>query len=294
MSSKTLYFALEKKKLRAPSIIPLLFKVFRWRWISIFLLGICGNTLINIIFDYKYQRQLVSISIEEYINAVIASWVLLRGTRWISKKLDTKSPWTAGILKRLSQQVTLNFIFLIITLNTLVISITYFFYGGFYKFDELMVINISMISMTILFSIIDSGIYFFNNWKVISETLALQTTTLQKPIQITLGKVNHLIKPENIESIISQSGSVFIITKEGRRLIHTDSLDALMKNLDPDSFIRANRQTILSHSVIQSTKSLEYGKIEVALYPSTGQPESIIISRTKASQFRKWLKSKTT
>ncbi len=293
MPTKTLSFTLERNKLKPTHIVSPIVRVFKWRWISVLLLGICGNTLINVIFDYKYQRPLVSISIEEYFNAIIASLILLEGTRWISKKLNNRLPWASGILKRLSYQVMLGFFFLVVVLNALVISITYFFYGGFYEFDELMVINISMISMTLLFSTIDSGIYLFKNWPTSHEPPEAQTVSSKKPIQITLGRVTHLIKPENIQSAISQSGSVFIITKEGRNLIYNDSLDALMKNLDPEIFFRANRQTILTHEVIKSTKSLEYGKVEVALNTSAGQPQTTVISRTKAAQFRKWLRSKT-
>lgn len=269
-------------------------KDFGWRWISVVLLGICSNTLINAIFDYKYQRPLVSLSVEEYVNAIIASWVLLVGTRWISSKLDSKIPWDKGVIKRLGIQLPLQLAYIIATLNALLISITYFIYGGFYAFDELMIINISVVSLTFFFAIIDTGIYFFKRWKNGADHSSNNPHSMPyKPVQMSLGKSKYLVQQEQIRCAISDSGLVMIITEDQRRLPYPESLEALMKRLAPQQFFRANRQTVLSHSVVQSIKSLDYGKIEVALLPSKGQPESVVISRTKASEFRKWLKLQT-
>ncbi|OEK04373.1 LytTR family DNA-binding domain-containing protein [Roseivirga misakiensis] len=290
MTSKTLSSSFYRYKSKSKSLSIRLFKFFKWRWISILLLGITANTLVNVIFDYKYQRSLVSISLEEYINAIIAAFILLEGTRWISKKLDQRIPWKSGILKRLGWQLVLEMAFLMLLLNILVIGVTYLFYGGFYKIDELMVINLSMISMTLVFSMIDIGIFFYHDWKHSHKANNEDPIQLKKPIKISLGKSSHIVKQENIRTVTSESGSILIKTEEGRNLIYSDSLDTLMKQLDPDSFFRANRQTIISHSVVKSTRSLEYGKVEVTMLDSKHQTKTTIISRTKAAQFRKWLK----
>ena len=268
-------------------------KGFGWSWISVFLLGILSNTLINAVFDYKHQRPPVSLSVEEYVNAIIASWVLLTGARWISKKLDIKLPWEHGVAKRLSIQLPLQLGFIILSLNALLISITYFIYGGFYAFDELIIINISVVSLTFFFSMIDTGIYFFKRWKRGDNSSIDNEITEQKPIQMSLGKSKYLIQQNQIKCAISDSGIVLIITEDQRRLPYHESLETLTKKLMKERFFRANRQTVLSHSAVQSIKSREYGKIEVVLAPSKGQPESVIISRTKASEFRKWLKLQT-
>ena len=155
-------------------------KMFKWRWISVVLLGISCNTLVNIIFDYKYQRSLISFSIEEYFNAIVGAAILLGTTRWISKKLDKQFPWQRGVVRRLIIQLSLDLVLIIVILNILVIGITYVFYGGFYSFDELMVINISMVSLTFFFSSIDAGIYFFRNWKLASNNAKQSVGTPKK------------------------------------------------------------------------------------------------------------------
>ncbi|MBO3696987.1 LytTR family DNA-binding domain-containing protein [Roseivirga sp. E12] len=293
MQSKTNSFSILKEKERIISIILPLVKVIKWKWVSIVLLGISCNTLVNVIFDYKHQRPLVSVSFEEYVNAIIASWILLSTTRWVSKKVEVKFPWRDGITRRLVRQVSLQFLLVIVLLNALVIGITYFFYGGFYSFDELMVINLSMVTLTVIFTLIDTGMDFSRNWAITSTKSNRDDSLSTKPIYVTLGKVRHLLKQENIRCATSESGSVMILTDEDRRLVYPHSLDALMKSLDESSFFRANRQTILSHKTVKSIKALDHGKIEVSLTPACKNISSVTISRTRASAFRSWLKSRT-
>ncbi|MEP5613467.1 MAG: LytTR family DNA-binding domain-containing protein [Cyclobacteriaceae bacterium] len=266
-------------------------KNIRWKWISIVTLGISCNLLINLILDYKYQRPLVSFSLEEYINAIIASIVLLSGTRLVTSGLDDRFPWTDGVWRRLIIQATLHLLFIIITLNIMVISITYFFYGGFYAFGDLMVINISVVSLVFFFTLIDTGIYFYNNWRNASRTEESFAKSAQKPIQVSIGKSQHFVSQENISCAIGQSGLVVIVTKEGRCLPYSQSLDKLATKLSTDQFFRANRQMILSHGIIETMVSIEYGKIRVNLSEGDGYPSKVTVSRTRAAEFRKWLRN---
>lgn len=248
--------------------------------------------MINIILDYKYQRSLVSFSLEEYFNAIVASAILLEGMRYITRRLDHKIPWSGGVRRRLVAQLGLHLMFIVTVLNVLLISVTYFFYGGFYSFGDLMVINFSVVSLVFFFSLIDTGMFFFTKWKKASSS-SNNAKSLRKPIQLSLGRAQHVVNQENIRCAIGQSGLVVIVTREGRRLPYPQSLDTLMTKLDPDHFFRANRQTILSHQVVQSLRAMDYGKIQVNLASGEGHPKEVIISRPRAAGFRRWLKSQT-
>lgn len=289
MSTKTLSFSPLKKTIQLSALFKPILKVLYWRRVSVFLLGILSNTLINAIFDYKYQRALVSVSLEEYINAVFGAWVLLEGARAISRRLDKKVLWQKGILRRLAIQMSIELVFLIVMLNALVIGITYFIYGGFYEIDELVIINLAMISMTLVFSRIDSSIYLYKNRKVIFPSNAESTKEIT--INVSLGKVKYRLKPSEIRCAVAQSNSVLLITEEKRRIPYSGSLDALIKQLDSEDFFRANRQMVLKKSMIDSIKALDHGKIEVQLAPFPGQPEKVTVSRIKAAEFRRWLNS---
>jgi len=261
----------------------------QWTWISSVLLGISVNTVINLIFDYKYQRDLVSTSLEEYLNAILAAHLLLSGTRWISRKLDKSHPWKQGVIKRLLWQVGSQFIFIVLGLNTLVIGITHAFYGGGYSLDEMMVINISMITLTILFSGIDSSIYFFKNWNSDSINQSLANGLEAKPILVSLGKKKHIVEQSEIKFALSQSGLTLIHTRDGRKMPYTQSLEQLYSGLDQCIFFRANRQVILNRNIVKSYKSLPYGKLEVEVSCEELDSQQVHISRTRATEFRKWL-----
>lgn len=295
MSTKTLPLSVNQNKEKVLEKRSLFRRIFQWQWVSIILLGITVNLLINAVLDYKYQRPLVSFSLEEYFNALIGAFVFLKGTRWVSRMLDKRMSWVDGVRKRLITQLLLQLVYIIVSVNVLVISITYFIYGGFYSFEDLILINVSVVSITFFFSAIDIGIYFYNNWKQVSSRsqTSPQTIPHRKPIQISLGKVHHLVAQQDIQCAVSQTGSVMIITKEERKLVYSDSLDALMKNLDPTYFFRANRQIILNHGLVKSIKPLGHGKIEASLKPVNGQAQAVIISRTKAAEFRRWLRSQS-
>ncbi len=262
---------------------------------SIPALGITANLLINAVLDYKYQRPLVSFSLEEYFNAIIGAFVFLKGTRWISSQLDKRLPWSNGVRKRLLTELSLQLIFIIAALNALIISITYFIYDGFYSFSDLMLINISVVSITFFFSSIDTGIYFYRNWAGASGKNKGNSASseLKKPIQISLGKVRHQVPQQDIQCAVSEAGSAVIITREDRKLVYSESLDSLMKNLDPQEFFRANRQTIVHYTLVKSVKPLEHGKVEAHLQLTNGQAQQVVVSRTKAAEFRKWLKSQS-
>ncbi len=295
MPVKSLSLATDRNKENTPEKHSLFKRVFRWQWISIILLGITANLLINAVLDYKYQRPLVSFSLEEYINAIIGAFVFLKGTRWISRVLDSKMAWESGVRKRLITQLLVQLAYILISVNALVISITYFVYGGFYSFEDLMLINVSVVSITFFFSAIDTGIFFYRNWKQVSNApeVTPPTSGYSKPIQISLGRVHHQIPQQDIQCAVSQSGSSFIITKEERKLVYSESLDALMKSLDAKCFFRANRQTIVHYDIIKSVRRLEHGKIEASLKPVNDQPLTTVISRTKAAEFRRWLKAQS-
>lgn len=272
----------------------LLRKAFKWSWISIILLGFTSNLLVNVILDLKYQRPLVSFSLEETFNGIIAAFVLLKCTRWLTRKLNKRAPWEEGAKKRLTLQSAYALMLIVFVLNALLISVTYFFYGGFYAFGDLLIINVTVISLTFIVSFIDITIYFFNASNSTSASLKGGQIFVENAIELSLGKVRHLVQQKDIQYINTNSKMVFVNTSDNRSLPYSESLENLMKMLNPQRFFRANRQTILTHAVIKSMKSISHGKIEVTLSSINDKPiVSIIISRSRAAAFRQWVKTKS-
>ncbi len=86
----------------------------------------------------------------------------------------------------------------------------------------------------------------------------------------------------------SKEEVIYLVHKEGKKFI-TDfrSLDEIEELLDPRQFYRANRQYIISLQHIESMRSDETSKVIVKM--KLAQSPEIVVSKEKASSFRKWV-----
>ncbi len=82
-------------------------------------------------------------------------------------------------------------------------------------------------------------------------------------------------------------GNVYGVTKMKKRYMLNHKLEQIGNQLDPDMFIRANRQFIISRGAIREVHLSFNGKLSLTVRPPF--PDKIIISKAKASEFRNWL-----
>lgn len=95
------------------------------------------------------------------------------------------------------------------------------------------------------------------------------------------------IKVKQIAYINTENTITEIICLDGKKYTHNSSLDELYNGLDHSVFFRANRQYILSVNGIDEI--LKYGNNQLKI--NTKLNNSIIISKNKAAEFKKWLNS---
>jgi len=95
------------------------------------------------------------------------------------------------------------------------------------------------------------------------------------------------IKVEEIAFISTEHGITSIKSLDGDKYTSNSSLDELFNNIDHSIFFRANRQYIISVQGIYEI--LKYGNNQLKI--KTAQNNSIIISKNKAAEFKKWLNS---
>jgi two-component system, LytTR family, response regulator LytT len=96
--------------------------------------------------------------------------------------------------------------------------------------------------------------------------------------------------PLNVGSIayfISEDGASMLVTKDNRRYFISESLDTLEEELNPEHFFRANRQFILSLDSISKIHNYGLQKLKINISPAID--DEIIVSKLKATQFKKWL-----
>lgn len=95
------------------------------------------------------------------------------------------------------------------------------------------------------------------------------------------------IKVDEIAFIRTENSITWISCLDGKKYPSNSSLDELYNSLDPMLFFRANRQHIISVKGIEEI--LRYGNNQLKIQLNPTSNDSIIISKNKASEFKKWL-----
>jgi len=95
------------------------------------------------------------------------------------------------------------------------------------------------------------------------------------------------IKVDEISFINTELSITTIFCLDGKKYTSNASLDELYASLDKTLFFRANRQFVLSAKGIDEI--LRYGNNQLKIKTAPISSSSIIISKNKASEFKKWL-----
>lgn len=109
-------------------------------------------------------------------------------------------------------------------------------------------------------------------------------TVKNRLITYTKDKLD-FIKIDQIAYINTENTVTTITCLDGKKYANNSSLDELYNSLDPKVFFRANRQYILSVKGIDEI--MRYGNSQLKII--TKPKNSIIISKNRASEFKKWL-----
>lgn len=101
------------------------------------------------------------------------------------------------------------------------------------------------------------------------------------------GPVMVPVSVEQVAYFYTEDRVVFMLTRENQRYLLEHTLDELETLLDPQQFIRANRQFILSLHAVHQLEPGFNGKLHVNVQPAF--QEAVIVSRDKAVTFKEWL-----
>ncbi|HNP07967.1 MAG TPA: LytTR family DNA-binding domain-containing protein [Cyclobacteriaceae bacterium] len=271
-----------------------------WRWISILLLGVALNYVVNKVFDLRYGAR-SSFDPQEVFMAILFSFIILEGSRWIRERLHAS---TFQITRIPVSLFTYPVIFIYITFIILGVGnlVNILFYGGANQSDE----NFIVLLLTLFFTFPVLALDYLWKYKAqldeVNELLFNKQEELRQfrkhnqskvVIEASHGMNKVLVTPDQILMIYREHTIVYIVNRDYKKLVCNLSLDALETLLPSNGFCRANRQFILTPDVIQSIKSGSYGKIELQLIAENNIPAAATVSRPSASGFRRWLNDST-
>ncbi|MEO9965111.1 MAG: histidine kinase [Reichenbachiella sp.] len=137
-----------------------------WRWSSIVIMGLGTQLFIDFIYGLFYQASKPRFQPLDYLIALIISFIILEGVRWINRQLERKLPWVENISRRFLAQLISNTLFVVLT----VAGLKFIFDNILGKanvrpmFDDAVVITTTF-SITVLVVSIEMGIYFLHRWR---------------------------------------------------------------------------------------------------------------------------------
>lgn len=108
-----------------------------------------------------------------------------------------------------------------------------------------------------------------------------------KRFLIRYGDQFKVVEPQDIAYIHSLQKNTFLRARSGRDLPLDDSLDRLERQLDPERFIRLNRQLIVQVDSIRELVAYSKSRVKVLLEPP--YEEDAIVSSERSAEFKRWL-----
>lgn len=97
------------------------------------------------------------------------------------------------------------------------------------------------------------------------------------------------VKTEDMAYFFIETGIVKGVTFERKSYIIDKKLEDIESEIDPSIFYRLNRQVVVNRNAISNINIYFNGKLIVNTTPSF--EERIVVSRAKATEFKKWMSS---
>lgn len=114
-----------------------------------------------------------------------------------------------------------------------------------------------------------------------------QPVAYAKRFLIRYGDHFKVVEPEQIAYFHSLMKNTFLRTHEGKDLPMEESLDRLEKQMDPQKFIRLNRQLIVHLRSIKELLAYSKSRVKVVLDPPYA--DDAIVSSERSAAFKRWL-----
>lgn len=96
-----------------------------------------------------------------------------------------------------------------------------------------------------------------------------------------------LVRANEIAYFTSINKATFLVTNDSQKFMLDQTLEMLEKELDPETFFRISRQFMVSLQSIHKIHQSFNGQLKIELSPALD--DSVLMSREKSSQLKRWL-----
>ncbi|MGB3618348.1 MAG: LytTR family DNA-binding domain-containing protein [Catalinimonas sp.] len=125
------------------------------------------------------------------------------------------------------------------------------------------------------------------DYQALADLIRHPRTTYKQRFLVKVGTQMHSIPVEEIAYFYTADKLVYLMTRDGRAIPVDYYLDQLTALLDPEIFLKVNRQYILRHDAIAKMHTYSSSRVKVRLRPE--EPREVIVSTDKVSRFKEWL-----
>lgn len=231
-------------------------------------------------FDPEYQFPLLTFSFVLLICAICceANFICYRAMKEKFSKHEFNN-------RSITIQLTISGALTAVVFGFLIYSINYFVFGIVTPLTRFL----SSLLIAELIILLET-LYFITRDLYLSKASSESRST-DLVWKIVTGRKTQLIDESDIAYLYSQSGIVYLITNEGRKILtQFNSLNEVKKTYNLGSFFQINRQYLIKLHAIDTVMKEVNQKLQIKLSPTAPEiPEAAMISRYRSVDFKKWI-----
>lgn len=231
-------------------------------------------------FDPEYQFPLLTFSFVLLICAICceANFICYGAMRkkYLKQNFDSYS---------ITSQLLISGILTAIVFGLLIYSINYFVFGVVTPVTRFL----SSLFIAELIILLET-LYFITRDLYLSKS-SIELASTKATWQIVNGRKTQLIEETDIAYLYSQSGMVYLVTNEGRKILtQFNSFNEVKNTYSLKSFFQINRQYLIKLHAIDTVMKEVNQKLQIKLSPSAPEiPTAAMISRYRSVDFKKWM-----
>ncbi|RAJ16848.1 LytR/AlgR family response regulator transcription factor [Olleya aquimaris] len=109
----------------------------------------------------------------------------------------------------------------------------------------------------------------------------------KKRFSVKVGQHLKLVNIDDIECFYSENKGTYLYTSEGRNYLLDTTLEALEKELEPQTFFRINRKFFVNINAIKDMISYTNSRLQIKL--NNYNEDEVIVARERVKDFKNWL-----
>ena len=104
---------------------------------------------------------------------------------------------------------------------------------------------------------------------------------------VRVGDQYKQVNSHDIGFFFAEGNTVYLVKKDGKKLIIDHSLDQVIPQLDPKSYFRINRQLILSNTSIKGIHKYFNSRLKLEIQPD--YQSDVLVTRSRVNEFLSWM-----